>query len=74
MIPDGVVTWAEIDLDAIAANVAGIKAFVGPSVDVIASVKANAYGHGLLPGGPHSPGCRRDVAGRAPHPGRHRPP
>jgi len=49
MIPDGVVTWAEIDLDAIAANVAGIKAFVGPSVDVIASVKANAYGHGLLP-------------------------
>lgn len=49
MIPDGVVTWAEIDLDAIARNVQGIKNFVGPSTEVIASVKANAYGHGLGP-------------------------
>ncbi len=49
MIPDGVVTWAEIDLDAIAHNVQAIKAFVGSNVEIIASVKANAYGHGLLP-------------------------
>ncbi|MFN2284723.1 MAG: alanine racemase, partial [Anaerolineae bacterium] len=49
MIPDGVVTWAEIDLDAIAHNVRAIKAFVGPDTEIIASVKANAYGHGLLP-------------------------
>ena len=49
MIPDGVVTWAEIDLDAIAHNVREIKAFVGPQTEIIASVKANAYGHGLLP-------------------------
>ncbi|MBN2391333.1 MAG: alanine racemase [Anaerolineae bacterium] len=49
MIPDGVVTWAEIDLDAIAHNVRTIKAFVGPDTEIIASVKANAYGHGLLP-------------------------
>ncbi len=49
MIPDGVVTWAEIDLDAIAHNVRAIKAFVGPNTEIIASVKANAYGHGLLP-------------------------
>jgi len=49
MIPDGVVTWAEIDLDAIAHNVQAIKNFVGPNVEIIASVKANAYGHGLLP-------------------------
>ncbi len=49
MIPDGVVTWAEVDLDAIAHNVQAIKAFVGPNVEIIASVKANAYGHGLLP-------------------------
>lgn len=49
MIPDGVVTWAEIDLDAIASNVEAIKSFVGAQTDVIASVKANAYGHGLLP-------------------------
>jgi len=49
MIPDGVVTWAEIDLDAIASNVEAIKSFVGAQTEVIASVKANAYGHGLLP-------------------------
>lgn len=49
IMPDGVVTWAEIDLDAIAQNVHNIKAFVGPDVDIIASVKANAYGHGLRP-------------------------
>ncbi|MBN1246228.1 MAG: alanine racemase [Anaerolineae bacterium] len=49
MIPDGVVTWAEIDLDAIAHNVQAIKNYVGPQVEIIASVKANAYGHGLRP-------------------------
>lgn len=49
MIPDGVVTWAEIDLDAIARNVASVRAFVGDQVEIIASVKANAYGHGLRP-------------------------
>jgi alanine racemase len=48
-LPDGVITWAEIDLDAIARNVQAIKAFVGPGAAVIASVKANAYGHGLRP-------------------------
>jgi alanine racemase len=49
MIPDGVVTWAEIDLDAIASNVQAVKTFVGPHTELIASVKANAYGHGLGP-------------------------
>lgn len=49
MIPDGVVTWAEINLDAIAQNVQAIKTYVGPGTEIIASVKANAYGHGLRP-------------------------
>ena len=49
MIPDGVVTWAEIDLDAIANNVQAVKSFVGNETELIASVKANAYGHGLGP-------------------------
>ena len=49
MIPDGVVTWAEIDLDAIASNVQAIKSFIGKNTAIIASVKANAYGHGLGP-------------------------
>jgi alanine racemase len=45
----GIVTWAEIDLDAIAHNVSAYKRHVGPDVEVMAVVKANAYGHGALP-------------------------
>ena len=48
MLP-GIVTWAEIDLDAIAHNVRAYKRHVGPDVEVMAVVKANAYGHGALP-------------------------
>jgi alanine racemase len=43
------VAWAEIDLDAIAHNVTTIKRHVGDGVRVIAVVKANAYGHGVVP-------------------------
>lgn len=43
---DGIVTWAEIDLDAIAHNVSAFKRHVGSRVEVFAVVKANAYGHG----------------------------
>lgn len=46
---DGVVTWAEIDLDAIAWNVRAFRRHVGERVQVIAVVKANAYGHGAVP-------------------------
>lgn len=42
-------TRVEIDLDAIRHNVSNIKALTGPGVDVMAVVKANAYGHGALP-------------------------
>ncbi|MBP1703794.1 MAG: Alanine racemase [Chloroflexi bacterium] len=45
----GIVTWAEIDLDAIGANVAAFKRHVGQRVEIIAVVKANAYGHGAVP-------------------------
>ena len=44
-----IVTWAEIDLDAIAHNVRAFTRHVGDSVEVIAVVKANAYGHGAVP-------------------------
>jgi len=37
--------WLEIDLDALAANVRSLKALLGP-VELIAVVKANAYGAG----------------------------
>jgi alanine racemase len=46
---EGIVTWAEVDLDAIAFNVHAFKRHVGQAVEVIAVVKANAYGHGAVP-------------------------
>jgi alanine racemase len=39
-------TWAEVDLDCISANVASIKKHLPQDVNIIAVVKANAYGHG----------------------------
>lgn len=41
-------TWLEIDLSAIANNTRRIKALVGPEVKVLASLKADGYGHGAL--------------------------
>src|SRR3972149_7000339 len=42
--------WAEIDLSAIRHNVQQAKQIVGERVDVMAVVKANAYGHGAARG------------------------
>ncbi len=41
-------TVAEIDLGAISYNLKGVRRKVGPHVKVMAVVKANAYGHGLV--------------------------
>lgn len=41
-------TWAEIDLDCISENIISIKKLLAKEVDIIAVVKANAYGHGDL--------------------------
>jgi alanine racemase len=41
-------TWVEIDLSAIASNTRRIKSLVGPGVSILASLKADAYGHGAL--------------------------
>jgi len=46
---DDVLTWAEIDLDAIAQNAAGLKAHAGGRAELMVAVKANAYGHGAVP-------------------------
>lgn len=40
--------YAVVDLEAIAANVKGVGARVGPSVKIMAVVKADAYGHGAV--------------------------
>lgn len=39
-------TWAEVDLDAVAANVAAVRSLLRPSCRLLAVVKADAYGHG----------------------------
>jgi alanine racemase len=41
--------WVEVDVGAIRANVGAIDAFVGTRTGVLAVVKADAYGHGLIP-------------------------
>lgn len=45
---DAVLTWAEIDLDAIAFNAAGLKARAGGEAELMVTVKANGYGHGAV--------------------------
>ncbi len=41
-------TWAEIDLDAIAHNTQELKRRVGEKTELMAVVKANGYGHGAV--------------------------
>ncbi|MDR7486700.1 MAG: alanine racemase [Armatimonadota bacterium] len=42
-------TWAEVDLGAIAHNVRALRALLPPQTAFMAVVKADAYGHGLVP-------------------------
>jgi len=41
-------TWAEIDLKNIAHNIEALKYFIGDNVGILAVVKADAYGHGMV--------------------------
>ncbi|MBI2303510.1 MAG: alanine racemase [Chloroflexi bacterium] len=41
--------WAEVDLDAIQHNVRELRRCIGPRPEMLAVVKANAYGHGAVP-------------------------
>jgi len=43
------VAWAQVDLDAIAHNTRELKKLIGNRVQLMAVVKANAYGHGAVP-------------------------
>jgi alanine racemase len=40
--------WAEVDLEAIAHNVHELRRITNPGADLMAVVKANAYGHGVI--------------------------
>jgi alanine racemase len=41
--------WAEVNLDAIANNVQAVRNWVPAATKIMAVVKANAYGHGVIP-------------------------
>jgi alanine racemase len=41
--------WLEIDLDALAENLAVLRELAGPGIPVRPVVKADAYGHGAVP-------------------------
>jgi len=42
-------SWAEVDPDALRHNLAVVRNAVGPKPQILAVVKANAYGHGTEP-------------------------
>lgn len=48
--------WGEIDLPAVTHNVALIRRMAGRPVNILAPVKANAYGHGVVEIGRHLAG------------------
>jgi len=45
---DKPIVWAEVDLKAIAHNVQALKKITNPEARLMAVVKADAYGHGVL--------------------------
>ncbi|HYE76807.1 MAG TPA: alanine racemase, partial [bacterium] len=59
-------THVEVDLSRLTANLAAIRAHVAPSgARVMTILKANAYGHGLLPVAKHMVACGADYLGVA---------
>lgn len=52
-------TWAEIDLDALVHNYHMLRKKIGPEVKFLGVVKADAYGHGSVPGKPPAAGTWR---------------
>jgi alanine racemase len=40
--------WVEVDLGALATNVAAIRSVLKPTTELVGVVKANAYGHGAV--------------------------
>jgi len=42
-------TWAEVNLGAIRANLGALRGLLAPGVKVLGVVKADAYGHGMVP-------------------------
>ncbi len=45
-VPESLRTWAEVDLNALRANLHFVRQRIGPAPSILAVVKANGYGHG----------------------------
>lgn len=58
-------TWAEIRLDNISHNFRQVKKKIAPGIKVMACVKADAYGHGLIPVSRRLARCGADYLGVA---------
>ena len=58
-------TWAEINLNNLAYNFRQVKKKVAPGVKVMVTVKADAYGHGLIPVAKKLVSCGVDYLGVA---------
>jgi alanine racemase len=48
-VGDHVRTWAEVDLEAIRHNIGVVRRRIGCEAEILAVVKADAYGHGAAP-------------------------
>ncbi|MDP1852991.1 MAG: alanine racemase [Candidatus Omnitrophota bacterium] len=42
-------TWVEVNLGNIAYNINSIRRLISPYTEILATVKADAYGHGIIP-------------------------
>lgn len=58
-------TWAEISLDALRHNIGEFRRFLPASTKLLASVKANAYGHGAIEIAREAQACGIDYLGVA---------
>lgn len=58
-------TWAEISLDALRRNLQAFRAALPPGMRLMASVKANAYGHGAVETAREAELCGVDYLGVA---------
>ena len=58
-------TWAEINLDALENNVNILKKFLTKNEKFLAVIKADAYGHGLIPVAKKLQQCKVDMFGVA---------
>lgn len=47
-LPNGRPTKTRIDLDAISFNLRSVRSFIGTNIEIMAVVKADAYGHGAV--------------------------